>query len=164
MDVASLPLTGTGHALGDCRPVDEEPLMTADADQFRRSMDDALNALRELRANRPAASDVEVSGEATAADGLIAVVAAPGGRIRSITVAPQVLRQGSGYLAEQLTIAVNAALDDLQARTVAEAPDTPSPAVLLDRLADVQQQSVHQMQSFLSALTSAQARTARPAG
>ncbi|MFI6267694.1 YbaB/EbfC family nucleoid-associated protein [Micromonospora zamorensis] len=138
--------------------------MTADADQFRQSMDDALNTLRELRANRPAASDVEASGEATAGDGLIAVVAAPGGRIQSITVAPQVLRQGSDYLAEQLTIAVNAALDDLQARTVADAPDPPGPAVLLDRLADVQQQSVHQMQSFLSALTSAQARTARPAG
>ncbi|SCG69493.1 YbaB/EbfC family nucleoid-associated protein [Micromonospora zamorensis] len=139
--------------------------MTADADQFRQSMDDALDTLRELRANRPSAEElVRIRGEATAADGLIAVVASPGGRVESITVAPQVLRQGSGYLAEQLTIAVNAALDDLQARTVAEAPDTPSPAVLLDRLADVQQQSVHQMQSFLSALTSAQARTARPAG
>ncbi|MGA4732232.1 hypothetical protein ACPB67_32920 [Micromonospora taraxaci] len=79
-------------------------------------------------------------------------------------MAPQVLRQGSGYLAEQMTIAVNAALEDLQARTVAEAPDAPNPAVLLERLEDVQQQSVHRMQSFLSALTSAQARTARPAG
>ncbi|MGW2626407.1 hypothetical protein [Micromonospora taraxaci] len=138
--------------------------MTADADQFRQSIDDALNTLRELRATRPVAEAVETRGEANAADGLIAVVAAPGGRIESITVAPQVLRQGSGYLAEQMTIAVNAALEDLQARTVAEAPDAPNPAVLLERLEDVQQQSVHRMQSFLSALTSAQARTARPAG
>ncbi|MET7952047.1 hypothetical protein [Micromonospora sp. NPDC005324] len=138
--------------------------MTADADKFRQSMDDAMSALCQLRANRPAAADVETCGEATAADGLIAVMAAPGGRIESITVAPQALRQGSGYLAEQLTIAVNAALDDLQARTLAEAPDAPNPAVLLDRLEEVQQQSVHQMQSFLSALTAAQARTARPAG
>ena len=137
--------------------------MTEDADQFRQSMDDALNALRELRANRPAAPDVETCGEATAADGLIAVVAAPGGRIQAITVAPQALRQGSAYLAEQMTLAVNAALDDLQARMVAEAPDAPNPAVLLERLEDVQQQSVRQMQSFLSALTSAQARAARPA-
>jgi DNA-binding protein YbaB len=138
--------------------------MTADADQFRQSMDDALNTLRELRATRPAAEAVETRGEANAADGLIAVVAAPGGRIESITVAPQVLRQGSGYLAEQMTLAVNAALEDLQARTVAEAPDAPNPAALLERLEDVQQQSARQMQSFLSALISAQARTARPAG
>ncbi|MGC4805252.1 YbaB/EbfC family nucleoid-associated protein [Micromonospora sp. DT233] len=138
--------------------------MTADAAQFRQSMDDALDALRQLRAARPAAEVVETRGEATAADGLIAVVASAGGRIESITVAPEALRQGSGHLADQVTIAVNAALDDLQARTVAEAPDAPNSAVLLERLEGVQQQTVHQMQSFLSALTSAQARAARPAG
>ncbi|MFI6257951.1 hypothetical protein ACIBCL_17875 [Micromonospora zamorensis] len=67
--------------------------MTADADQFRQSMDDALDTLRELRANRPSAEElVRIRGEATAADGLIAVVASPGGRVESITVAPQVLR------------------------------------------------------------------------
>ncbi|MCW3841689.1 YbaB/EbfC family DNA-binding protein [Micromonospora yasonensis] len=138
--------------------------MTASADEFRQSMDSALRTLRELRANRPAAESAETCGEANAADGLITVVAAPGGRIESITLAPQALRQGSGHLAEQLTIAVNAALDDLRARTIADAPDVPDPAVLLERLEDVQQQSVRQMQAFLSTLTAAQARIARTAG
>jgi DNA-binding protein YbaB len=138
--------------------------MTASPDEFRQSMDDALRALRDLRASRQAAESVEAYGEASAADGLITVVAAPGGRIESITVAPRMLRQDSEYLAEQLTIAVNAALDDLRARTVAAAPDVPSAAVLLERLGEVQQQSVRQMQSYLSALTAAQARLGRTAG
>ncbi|SCE84817.1 hypothetical protein GA0070607_2314 [Micromonospora coriariae] len=138
--------------------------MTASADEFRQSMDDALRALHELRANRPAEESVETRGEASAADGRITVVAAPGGRIESITVLPQVLREGGDYLAEQLTIAVNAALDDLRARTVTDAPDVPDPSVLLERLEGVQQQSVRQMQSFLSTLTAAQARIARSAG
>ncbi|MGN9811779.1 YbaB/EbfC family nucleoid-associated protein [Micromonospora sp. BQ11] len=137
--------------------------MTASADEFRQSMDDALRTLRELRATRPAAESVETRGEASAADGLITVVAAPGARIESITVAPAALRMGSGYLAEQVTLAVNAALDDLRARTVTDAPHVPDPAVLLERLEGVQQQSVRQMQSFLSTLTAAHARNARRA-
>ncbi|MBQ0905774.1 YbaB/EbfC family nucleoid-associated protein [Micromonospora sp. U21] len=138
--------------------------MTASADEFRQSMDDALRTLRELRANRHAEESVETRGEASAADGLITVVAAPGGRIESITVLPQALLEGGDYLAEQLTIAVNAALDDLRARTATDAPDVPDASVLLERLEGVQQQSVRQMQSFLSTLTTAQARIARSAG
>ncbi|SCE84202.1 YbaB/EbfC family nucleoid-associated protein [Micromonospora mirobrigensis] len=138
--------------------------MPASADEFRQSMDEALRTLRELRAHRPDPDAAETRGEGTTADGLITVVAGPGGRIESVTVAPQALREGSDHLGEQLTLAVNAALDDLRERTLAGAPDVPDPAVLLERLQEVQQQSVRQMRSFLGALTDAQARIGRQRG
>jgi hypothetical protein len=53
-------------------------------------------------------------GEAEAADGLIRATVGIGGRLESLRADPRAMRLGSEALCEEIMVAVNGALDDLQ--------------------------------------------------
>lgn len=135
--------------------------MAADAEEFHRSMEEALDALRQVRAN-PADPDTAVRGEGEAAHGLIRAVALSGGRIEAVTVDPRAMRLASQDLAEGVTAAVNAALDDLRGKTADRLTDNGlDPAALLDRLQEVQVASAERMQAFLRTIGDASSRVAQ---
>jgi hypothetical protein len=90
----------------------------------------------------------------TAADGLIEIIAAPGGRIEAVNLDPRVMRMPSQTLGEELRDAVNAALDTL--RSAVPTADATDPSALKARLEEIQTTSVQQMQSFVQAITDAQ--------
>jgi DNA-binding protein YbaB len=96
-----------------------------------------------------AGADAEpVSGEGTAADGKVTAKVAAGGHLEELTVDPRLLRSGSEELCAQIKIAVNAAMDDLRARTALAGPATMDPAALAGILEELQTESVRQMSQF----------------
>jgi DNA-binding protein YbaB len=96
-----------------------------------------------------AGADAEpVSGEGSAADGKITAKVAAGGHLEELTVDPRLLRSGSEDLCAQIKIAVNAAMDDLRARTAQAGPATMDPAALAGMLEELQTESVRQMSQF----------------
>jgi hypothetical protein len=137
--------------------------VAASAEEFRRSIDEALAGLRELRAAEGGGAAPELRGRGVGADGLIEAVAAADGRIESITVDPRAMRMDSQTIGAEVTTAVNAALDELHAAGagIAGVP-VPDTAALLERLQEVQRTSVQRMETFLSALTEAHRRAAEP--
>jgi hypothetical protein len=126
--------------------------MAEDLESATEHMDRLLADMRRVLADvhtggPPGTDDEEESlrGEGSAADGMVRVSAAPGGRLESLTVDPRMLRQGLETLCEQIVTAANAALEDLHAKaTTTRAPDADLSA-LSTRLADLQDRSVRQM-------------------
>ncbi len=127
--------------------------------EFDRLFQQTRRALASMRSTGPAPDDelgVEPArGTGSAAGGQVEVVAV-GQRVESVTVDPRALRMGAEMLGEQITLAVNAALDDLrlQAGTAAEAPDV-DPAALGQQLDELQNESVRSMAAMTDALTDA---------
>lgn len=81
------------------------------------------------REPEPSPAETGVTGHGSAADGLIRAVVGEDGRMRDLQLDPQLFRRGrqglamdTGTLAQEVTSAVNAALDDL-ARAARERSD-----------------------------------------
>ena len=98
-----------------------------------------------------------IQGYGAAADGLIQIVAVPGGQLQELELDSRVMRMTTVQLAEEVLAAANAALADLQAqlRERAAAPDLDS---IADKLREVQEQSVPELRKFMDALTDVQSR------
>jgi DNA-binding protein YbaB len=127
-----------------------------DAEDIRRILDDAVAALQQAAPDAETAQIAELRGEGSAGDGLVTTVAAPGGRVESVFIHPRAMRLDSQTLAEHITTAVNAALDDLTAK-VADTAATPvaDSAALLRRLQEVQIASVERLNTFLRTINEA---------
>jgi DNA-binding protein YbaB len=133
-----------------------------------RLLEDTRRVLDEMRSagGEPPEEGDELRGEAEAADGQVRAVAVAGGRLESLTVNPRAMRLGSEALCEQIVAAVNAALDDLRARTAerAAAAGGADPAALAERMRDLHAESVRQMDMFTQGIRDALDRISRSTG
>jgi DNA-binding protein YbaB len=128
----------------------------ADLDQM---LTRSREMLRAMQAARPSDGDPPPEGTGEAAGGLIRAVAA-GQRVTALELDPRVMRMASVELAEQVLIAVNAAL---QAQSPAgDAAGDPAGAVdpraLADELAKIQDQGIRQMTAISEAIAAAVAQ------
>jgi YbaB/EbfC DNA-binding family protein len=98
-------------------------------------------------------------GRGEGADGLIRVAALPGGRLADLELDARVMRMDSVTLAEQITVAANAALADLQDKMKAGMVG-PDLNALANQLTEIQQESTRQMGTFMQSLVDAQERIA----
>lgn len=129
-------------------------IVSYSVDDFGQMMRDALRALEPQQSSPDENPDVsELVGEGTGLDGMIRVTAQPGGRLDSVEINSRAMRADSQTLAEQLMIAANAALQEVQekirARTAAAAPDV---ATLAGHLREIQNSALPRMTSFLRAV------------
>ncbi|MEU8168051.1 YbaB/EbfC family nucleoid-associated protein [Micromonospora sp. NPDC049004] len=126
--------------------------------EFDRLFQQTRQALASMRSTGQAPDDLEVEparGTGSAAGGQVEVVAV-GQHVESVTVDPRALRMGAEMLGEQITMAVNAALDDLRL-AAGEAADAPAvdPVALGQQLDELQNESVRSMAAMTNALTDA---------
>jgi hypothetical protein len=92
----------------------------------------------------------DLAGEGATADGRIRARVTPGGRIESLAIDPQVMRSASADVAGQAAAAVNAALDDMRAKSRERAGAVGH--VDLRRLQALREESVRQMSAYSGAL------------
>jgi hypothetical protein len=90
-------------------------------------------------------------GVGAAMDGAIRVTAALPGLVTSLELDPKVMRSSSRELAHHVTEAVNAALADLRTQ-VAGAAVPVDPKALSAQVAQLQDESIRQMERFTSAI------------
>lgn len=126
--------------------------------EFDRLFQQTRQALASMRSTGQAPDGLDVQparGTGSAAGGQVEVVAV-GQRVESVTVDPRALRMGTEMLGEQITLAVNAALDDLRL-AAGEAADAPAvdPVALGQQLDELQNESVRSMAAMTDALTDA---------
>ncbi|WFE51109.1 YbaB/EbfC family nucleoid-associated protein [Micromonospora sp. WMMD1155] len=116
-----------------------------------RSISELLSTLGRGDASSRSESQPVVQGVGEAADGMVRVVALPGGQIESVRIDPRMMRGASESLAEGVREATNAALADLRSALaeVAAAPDT---TALLEQLREVQRSAVPQLQGIIDTL------------
>lgn len=124
--------------------------MDFSSESLDQMLSQARAALESMRRGEQTDSshDAEpVEGHGEAADGRIKVTAVTGGRVSAIEIDPRAMRMGSQEMAEQMLVAVNAALDDLRARTTAStAAEVPDLAALGRLAEDIQNQGLRQME------------------
>lgn len=135
--------------------------------EFDRMLGESLAALRTSSAAPTAEAVAEepvLRGEGEALDGLVRVVALPGGRMESVTVEPKALRAGSEALSAALLEAVNASLADLQSRIAAALPAAPDTAALTGQLQELQDRSIRTLGTFLDAVEDLRVQTSRRKG
>ena len=131
-------------------------------DDARRSPDDARRSPDDARqpddVRRPADEDAPGAAEAVtdstgrAGDGAVEAVAARG-RLRSITLAPALMRRSDAEVAELLTEAVNQALLRSRAELLAGTGDTPTLAgleVRVEQLRDEGERAMYEIQTALN--------------
>ncbi|WP_412541353.1 YbaB/EbfC family nucleoid-associated protein [Longispora sp. K20-0274] len=123
-------------------------LSGASIDQILASTRGMLEA---MRAGVGPATEEPVEGTGQSADGRVQAVAVAPGTIRSIELDPRLMRLPSAELAEQITQAVNAALDSLRSQAVAGALPA-DPALLSEQLAELQTESARTMARFTQTL------------
>ncbi|MFG1654416.1 YbaB/EbfC family nucleoid-associated protein [Micromonospora sp. NPDC049275] len=133
---------------------------------FDRLFQQTRQALASMRSTGGVPDDPDVRparGTGSAAGGQVEAVAV-GQRVESVTVDPRALRMGAEMLGEQITLAVNAALDDLRLQA-GEAADAPAvdPVALGRQLDELQNESVRSMAAMSDALTDAVRRIQRVA-
>jgi DNA-binding protein YbaB len=119
------------------------------------------DARRQLKSVRASADTVR--GEGEAADGQVRAVAT-GGRLERVELDPRVMRLPGERLAGHLVTAANAALDDLRARSPAQADAGVDPAVLAQRLKQVTDEGLQSMAMITQAIEGAMARVADRTG
>jgi DNA-binding protein YbaB len=99
------------------------------------------------------ADDEDVRGEGADLDGFVRVVVTAGGRVDRIEVDRRAMRLGSHEMAERIVTAVNAALDDLDAKATGRGDlgglDT---AELAARAQEIQNASLRQLQTYAASL------------
>ncbi|MBQ0977414.1 MULTISPECIES: YbaB/EbfC family nucleoid-associated protein [Micromonospora] len=124
---------------------------------LNRSISELLSTLGRNDAGSAAEAAPVVQGVGEAADGMVRVVALPGGQIESVWIDPRLMRSASETLAEHVREATNAALTDLRSAVaaVAVAPDT---TALLEQLREVQRSAVPQLQGIIDTLGDVQDR------
>ncbi|SCE82395.1 YbaB/EbfC family nucleoid-associated protein [Micromonospora chokoriensis] len=122
-----------------------------------RTISELLSTLGRSDAGSAAEAAPVVQGTGEAADGMVRVVAIPGGQIESVWIDPRLMREPSEILAEHVRAATNSALTDLRGALagVAGAPDT---TALLEQLREVQRSAVPQLQGIIDTLGDVQAR------
>lgn len=103
--------------------------------------------------------DRPVEGVGTASGDRVKATALPGGRLKSVELDPRMMRMSAEDLSEQVTLAVNAAFDDLRA-TAAErsAPEAVEISALGTRLEELQTRSHQQLEAIIQALDDAATR------
>ncbi|MEU7842414.1 YbaB/EbfC family nucleoid-associated protein [Micromonospora sp. NPDC049114] len=126
--------------------------------EFDRLFQKTRQALASMRSTGQAPDGLDAEparGTGSAAGGQVEVVAV-GQHVQSVTVDPRALRMGAEMLGEQITMAVNAALDDLRL-AAGEAADAPAvdPVALGQQLDELQNESVRSMAAMTDALTDA---------
>lgn len=122
-------------------------------------LSDTMAALQEFQQG----SGEPPTGAGTAADGMVVVRTAPPGRVTEIVLDPRVMRLSSQALAEELTVAVNASLADLQANAGVPAGGADLGG-LGERLREIQESTGRQLSAFTGQLVQAQEMLARRAG
>ncbi|MET7705457.1 YbaB/EbfC family nucleoid-associated protein [Micromonospora sp. NPDC005413] len=128
--------------------------------EFDRLFQQTRQALASMRSTGQVPGDglavEQARGTGSAAGGQVEV-AMVGQRVESVTVDPRALRMGAELLGEQITLAVNAALDDLRLQAGEAAVDAPpvDPVVLGEKLDELQNESVRSMAAMTDALTDA---------
>jgi hypothetical protein len=105
----------------------------------------------------------ELTGTGTGAGGQITATVRAGGKVESVQLDPRALRLGAQALGEQVTVAVNAALDDLRTKAGGAGPVVVPPA-LAEQMQQLQDQSVQQMQLFSQGIAAAVERITRATG
>jgi DNA-binding protein YbaB len=130
-----------------------------DFSAMTRMVESTMRALDQARGAAPAEGDEELRGVGEGAEGLIRVAALPGGRLADLELDARVMRMDSVSLAEQITIAANAALADLQEKMKAGMVG-PDLNALANQLTEIQQESTRQMGTFMQSLVDAQERIA----
>jgi DNA-binding protein YbaB len=117
-------------------------------DEFDDLFARARQALDQVRAGvQPDQGGAEPEPvEAEAADGQVRVVMTPAGKLSRISVDPRLLREGIDEVCGQITVGVNAAIDEMRSRaTLVGAID---PEALAETLREVQADSVRRMAAF----------------
>ncbi|MEU4330241.1 YbaB/EbfC family nucleoid-associated protein [Nonomuraea dietziae] len=93
--------------------------------------------------------DSPLRGDGEAADCQVRVVAGQDGRLRELRLDPRVMRMASEDLAREILVAVNAALDDLQAGMPGlEAAGPADPQGLAESLGGVHADVMRQLDEF----------------
>ncbi|MGK5742932.1 YbaB/EbfC family nucleoid-associated protein [Micromonospora sp. URMC 103] len=110
----------------------------------------ARAALREV--GRGVTPPERTESVAEAADGRIRVTVGTDGRVSAIEIDPRVLRDGSDHLADELRLAVNAALDGQDDGTAAAEP-MPDLAAITATVERLQDQSLRQMREMSQAIS-----------
>jgi hypothetical protein len=119
--------------------------------EFDRMLQETRRVLESMGSGAPAESTPSTDGPSRkgvgeAADGRVKVSAVAGGRLEGLELDARAMRLGSQELAEQILVAVNNALDDLQARSADQAAGVADPAALAARVQGIQDQGVRQME------------------
>ncbi|MEV0402866.1 hypothetical protein [Actinoallomurus sp. NPDC050550] len=133
---AMAKIRGRTYISGDPTPHGLEQLLSL----AQSNVDDALAVT---------GGQEDARGEGSAARGKIRVVAAAE-RVESVTVDRQTMRMASHELAEQLTTAVNSALDDVPTKSAEQTGVNVDE--LRQRVREVQDMSLEQMHSYTRAL------------
>ncbi|WP_422737464.1 YbaB/EbfC family nucleoid-associated protein [Micromonospora sp. WMMD729] len=100
-----------------------------------------------------------LQGVGEASDGLVRVVALPGGHIESVWIDPRMMRSASESLAEEIRTATNAALADLR-KALADGTAATDTSGMLEQLRELQRGAVPQLQGLIDTLGSVQDRLA----
>ncbi|SCF29167.1 YbaB/EbfC DNA-binding family protein [Micromonospora viridifaciens] len=116
-----------------------------DEDGLERQLREARATLREVAEASRAHDPREIVTEA--AEGRIVVTLGTDGRISSLEINPTVLRDGVQYLAEELQVAVNAALDERSADARTDEP-VADLAALTARVERLQDEGLRQMRAL----------------
>lgn len=134
--------------------------------EFERLLEDTRRVLEQIRSGDGEVPDEEeVHGEGEAADGQVRAVVVTGGRLKSLSVDPRAMRMGSAALCEQIVVAVNAALDDLRGKAAGQpVTSAADPAALAERIRDLQNESVRQMDRFSQGIADVLDRISRSTG
>ena len=122
-----------------------------DLDQMLTEARRTLGSMR--RTGEPPAESEPVEGVGESPDGRVKAIAVSGGRLKGIELNPRAMRLASEELAELITNAVNAALDDLRGKAAdagtAQAVDT---TALAEQVEEVQNQGLRQMEVISQAI------------
>jgi DNA-binding protein YbaB len=118
-------------------------------------LDQLLGRTRQaLEAARPrGAADEDARGEGADPDGFVRVAVAAGGRIERVELDRRAMRLGSHEVAEHVVTAVNAALDDLDAKAAEQgAFGGLDAAEMSERAQEIQNASLRQLQTYAASL------------
>jgi DNA-binding protein YbaB len=139
------------QALSDAmEQVRESTGMTGDPSP--KGLEQLLEQTRSVAdAVRGSTEDIEdLRGEGESADGQVRAVAPPGGRLASLEIDQRAMRMASQELAEHVVAAVNAALEDLQAKSREQAGAS---RVDPEKLRALRQASTEQMAAYARSLS-----------
>jgi DNA-binding protein YbaB len=116
--------------------------------EFDDLFDRARQALDQVRNGAQPDPDVPEPEPVTAeaADGQVRAVMSPAGKLTELAVDPKLLREGIDEVCAQLVIAVNAAIDELRARS--RPVGAVDPEALAATLREVQTESARRMAAF----------------
>jgi hypothetical protein len=124
------------------------PLPAIDFEDVIGELDDVLRTVSAARD----VGDEELAGEGEAPRGAVRAVCVPGPRLRSLTLDARALR-GTVELERDVVTAVNAALDDLAARTRDRREDADfDPEVVRKQLRQLRERNLARVESYFQAL------------